>query len=250
MRVPGPLYFDAQAAAATVGDALVLTGAEGHHAVDVRRLRAGEGVSVGDGAGRVCVCTTVQAAAGRLTVRVEQVLRERERRPRVCLIQALAKGGRDELAIQAATEAGVDAVRPWQARRSIARWVGPKAERGQRRWGDVVREASKQSLRATIPTVEPLLIDGSGTAALDALDALFVLDPRAGQPLSAVPAVELRGLARVGLLIGPEGGMSEVDLDALGAAGARRVRLGDSVLRTSSAGLAALALLNVALGRW
>jgi 16S rRNA (uracil1498-N3)-methyltransferase len=250
VRVPGPLYFDAQAAAAAVGDTLVLAGAEGHHAVDVRRLRAGEGVSVGDGAGRVCACTTVQAAAGRLTVRVEQVLRERERGPRVCLIQALAKGGRDELAIQAATEAGVDAVRPWQARRSIARWAGPKAERGRRRWADVVREASKQSLRATVPAVEPLLSDGSGTAALDALDVLFVLDPRAERPLSAVPAVELRGLARVGLLIGPEGGMSEADLDALGAAGAWRVRLGDSVLRTSSAGLAALTLLNAALGRW
>ena len=228
---------------AEVGARVSLTGDEARHAVTVARVRVGERIAIGDGSGFVVWGPVVAASAAELAIEVDEVRHEPEPEPPIWLAQALAKGDRDELAIQAATELGVAGVIPWAAERSVSRWEAAKAAKGRERWASIVREASKQAIRSRVPDVAA----PAGTADLAALPGrLLVLDPLGDIPLTEVP---LDG-QRVTLVVGPEGGIAPREFDALVASGALRVRLGAEVLRTSTAGPAALAVLNARLGRW
>ncbi|RJU03344.1 16S rRNA (uracil(1498)-N(3))-methyltransferase [Arthrobacter frigidicola] len=246
-----PLFFGEPAAvrSARVGSVFVLGGDEGRHATTVRRLAPGEWVDVADGAGFRLRGTVTDGSAGTLAVRVESAEQEEAPREKLVLIQALAKGDRDEQAIEAATELGVDAVVPWQAERSIVRWRAEKAVKGQRKWEAVVAGAAKQSRRAWIPEVHPLLDSGRLPAWSARFDRVFVLSETAGEGLARLVAGPSRG-GTTAVIVGPEGGISERELLALQEAGASAARLGPHVLRSSSAGPAALVLLNHLLGRW
>ncbi len=229
---------------AVAGGVVSVTGDEARHAILVARLRVGERVAVGDGAGLIVEGTVSSADAGVFSVTVERTRREERPRPELWLAQALAKGDRDELAVQAATELGVSGVIPWASERSVSRWVGAKAVKGRERWQTIVREASKQAIRAWVPDVgEPTTTQG-----LTALTGLvLVLEPTASTALTALPIDEHD---RITLVVGPEGGVSDRELATLAEAGAHAVRLGPEVLRTSTAGPAALAVLNARLSRW
>lgn len=221
-----------------------LTGEEARHAAQVARLRVGERVVVGDGRGRVAEAEAVSVARDHVELRVLTLREEPESAPRIVLVQALAKGGRDEAAIQTATELGVAAVVPWQAARSITRWVGPKVDAGVARWSAIVREAGKQSMRPWAAEVLPL----SSTADLAALGGtILLLEPTAETRLVDVDLPTHRDVV---LVVGPEGGIAPEELDRLTAAGATPVRMGPTVLRTSTAGPAAIAALAVRLGLW
>ncbi|MGV3712542.1 16S rRNA (uracil(1498)-N(3))-methyltransferase [Pseudolysinimonas sp.] len=225
------------------GSLVTLGGDEGRHAIAVARVRVGERLSIGDGRGTV-VAGSVSATSGTaLELTVESVSRHPRVTPEVWLAQALAKGDRDELAVQAATELGVSGVIPWAAERSVSRWDGPKAAKGRERWASIVREATKQSIRPYVPPVAEL----TTTAGLATLPGqVLVLVPEAPARLTEV---ELDP-ERVTLVVGPEGGTAPRELETLAAGGATLVRLGAEVLRTSTAGPAALAVLNARLGRW
>ena len=238
---------------AAVGDIVELVGAEAKHAAVVRRVRVGESVTLGDGRGVWLEGEVRDASPSRVEVAITSRSAADEPAVRLVLVQALAKGERDELAVQAACELGVDEIVPWQASRSVSRWEGPKAVKGRERWATIVREAAKQAHRTWVPSVsEPV-----STAQLIARagdQRMLVLDPSATNRLSAVTA---QGDAAQGdaaqdflLIVGPEGGISPEELVKFEEAGAERVRLGDTVLRTSTAGPAAIAVLSVALGRW
>lgn len=230
---------------AAVGDLVSLTGAEAKHAAVVRRLRVGETVTVGDGAGVWLAGVAEEVSPSRVDVRVSERSTQDAPSPRIVLVQALAKGDRDELAVQAACELGVDEIVPWQASRSISRWDGPKAVKGRERWATIVREAAKQAHRRWVPEVA-VPASTSDLAARVSTQRVLLLDPGAPARLS-----ELEPDGRdVVLVVGPEGGISEDEIAKLVAAGAERVLLGDTVLRTSTAGPAAIAVLSVALGRW
>ncbi|MFE7196511.1 16S rRNA (uracil(1498)-N(3))-methyltransferase [Microbacterium oxydans] len=230
---------------ARVGDLVSLTGAEAKHAAVVRRLRVGEAVTVGDGAGLWLTGVAEEVSPSRVEVRVAERVEHPAPTPRVVLVQALAKGDRDELAVQAACELGVDEIVPWQASRSVSRWEGPKAVKGRERWTTIVREAAKQAHRAWVPAVaSPVSTAQLGERA--ASQRLLLLDPTAPTRLSEI---EPDGRDLV-LVVGPEGGISDEELRRLTEAGAERVLLGETVLRTSTAGPAAIAVLSVALGRW
>jgi len=233
---------------AAPGAALTLDGDEGRHAATVRRIRAGEAVDVADGAGRVARCRVEAAERDRLRLTVEAVTDVPARSPRLVLVQALAKGGRDELAVETATECGVDAVVPWQAARSVVTWSGDRGDRGRRRWEATALAAAKQSRRATVPVVGPLASTADLARRAAAGACLLVLHEAAEAPLSTVELPP--GVEAVLLAVGPEGGIADEELARLTAAGARAVRLGTEVLRASSAGPAALAVLSVRLGRW
>jgi len=233
------------------GAVLVLDGDEGRHAATVRRTQPGERVDVADGAGRVARCEVVSVAPGRLDLRVLQVEQVAQRVPALVLVQALAKGGRDELAVETATELGVDAVVPWQAARSVVVWAGERGERSRRKWQGVARAAAKQSRRATVPEVDQA-VSSAGLAelvaqAVAADGAALVLHEDAELALADVA---LPAAGRLLVVVGPEGGIGDAELAGLTGAGAVAVRLGPEVLRTSSAGAAALAVLSVRLHRW
>lgn len=244
---------DAFAGAETVE----IAGEEARHALRVSRLRLGERIAVGNGAGALGAGEVVRVARDRFAVRLDEVRAEPVPSPRLHLVQALAKGDRDERAVEQATEFGVDGIVPWQAERSVSRWDGggdggEKAAKGVAKWRRIAREASKQSLRARIPEVsEPGSLSGLCNLARGGARVL-VLHPAGDRALSdhAREIAAAGGDSDLFLVVGPEGGLSAGELDAFRSAGAAILRLGDTVLRTSSAGPAAIAVLNAALGRW
>lgn len=232
----------------SVGDPVSLDGAEGRHAVAVARVRVGEVLRIADGRGTVVSGPVTTLGKDTLELAVETVEHQDAPRPSLTLVQALAKGGRDEMAVQAATEIGVDRVVPWSAARSVSRWDGAKVEKGRARWAAIAHEAAKQAIRPRVPVVAPLVTTGQLVSALGEGTALVLLDPTATVRLATwEPPTDAEDIA---LVVGPEGGIDGAELDRLEAAGAVRVRLGDSVLRTSTAGPAALAVLQARLGRW
>lgn len=239
------LYLLDSAEGLTVGGTAELSGSEAHHAVVVGRARPGEHLLLSDGRGTMAGGEVLTADREHLSLRIDELREVPEPSPRILLVQALAKGDRDELAVQAATELGADAVYAWAAQRSVSRWEGPKVAKGLARWEGIVREASKQSLRARVPGVAGPL-DLAGVCALAEEALLVVLDPRGDTPIGMLDA----GGRDVALIVGPEGGISDGELEALVSAGAVRCALGSTVLRTSTAGPAAISILNLMLGRW
>ncbi|AZC14055.1 16S rRNA (uracil(1498)-N(3))-methyltransferase [Microbacterium sp. ABRD28] len=241
-----PLHFLASEATTTpVGGVVTLTGAEAKHAATVRRVRVGESVTVGDGAGVWLEGACESVSPSSVAVRVSARSQIAAPAPRVVLVQALAKGDRDELAVQAATELGVDEIIPWQAARSISRWDAAKAAKGRERWQTIAREAAKQAHRPWVPLVSEPVTTAAIAARADS-DLVVVLEPTASERLSGL-ASSSRDLL---LVVGPEGGITPQELALLEDAGATLRRLGESVLRTSTAGPAAIAVVSGALGRW
>lgn len=227
------------------GAHIALGGAEARHAITVARLRVGEPTSIGNGRGLLVSGPVLSIADGELVLEASAVRFQERPSPAIVLAQALAKGGRDELAVQAATELGVDSIVPFRATRSISRWEGVKRERGRERWASIAAQAAKQSIRAWLPTVDAL--ENAGALASRASAArVLVLEPAASQALTGI-VPDGRDIV---LVVGPEGGIEAAEHAAFAAAGAETVRLGTGVLRTSTAGPAAIAVLNAALGRW
>ncbi|WP_026533086.1 16S rRNA (uracil(1498)-N(3))-methyltransferase [Arthrobacter sp. H41] len=251
-----PLFLGDPAAvrSATAGGVFELRGEEARHAATVRRMEPGEAVDIADGAGFRLSGTVLDAAPALLAVAVGSAVQEDPPRHRLVLVQALAKGDRDEQAIEAATELGVDGVVPWQSERCIVRWRGEKADKGRQKWGTVVRGAAKQSRRAFVPSVYPLMNSTQLTTWIPSVDRVFVLSEDAVDSLADRIAASGAGAPASGgttaVVVGPEGGISGSEIEGFVGAGALTARLGPHVLRSSSAGPAALVLLNQLLGRW
>ena len=246
--VTAPLFFVSadQLAAATQGSLIVLDGPEGRHGAIVRRIGVGERIVLTDGIGHRVAAVVESAGAGTLSLRLEAIAYEPQPNSRFVLIQALAKGDRDEQAIEAATELGIDEVVPWQAARSIVIWRGERAARSLRKWESVVLAATKQSRRTRLPLVSAPVSQAAVIQRIERAALSVVLHEEAMLPLAGL---ELPPSGDVLLIVGPEGGISPDELSAFVAAGAVAVRLGHSVLRSSSAGPAALAVMSAA-GRW
>jgi len=261
--VSNPVFFTAPGTLdqQVPGSVFVLDGAEARHAVTVKRLAVGEAVDIADGAGKRLTGTVVAVAPGELTVECLDLAEEPRPGIGLVLVQALAKGDRDELAAETATELGIDAVIPWQAERSIVRWKAERAAKAHAKWQAVVTAAAKQARRAWIPEVRAA-VDGTGLqAAVAAADLAVILHEDAVRPLRQVLETWLDsfrpgstpgdgGVAEILLIVGPEGGISPREVTRLCDAGAVTALLGHHVLRSSTAGPAATVLASDILGRW
>jgi 16S rRNA (uracil1498-N3)-methyltransferase len=245
-----PLFLIGPGELPTSGRCL-LSGAEGHHAAKVRRLRVGEALELSDGCGVLAECVVLEVGAG-LVVDVRTVRTLPAPAPRLVVAQALPKGDRGELAVELMTEIGVDAIVPWAAARCVSVWAGDKAPRAAGRWAAHAREAAKQARRPWVPIVEPLTDTHTLGTRVAAAALAVVLQESATEPLSGVPlsSVLLPAAGEVLLIVGPEGGITAEELTVFQDAGARVCRLGPEVLRTSTAGVAALASLLPRTGRW
>ncbi|MEV4376460.1 16S rRNA (uracil(1498)-N(3))-methyltransferase [Streptosporangium sp. NPDC049644] len=225
----------------------VFGGPEGRHAAAVRRLRAGERLDLTDGAGSVAECVVIEA--GRDSLRV-QVLRRHEvpvPSPRLVVVQGLPKGDRGELAVEMMTEAGVDVIVPWAAARCVTQWKGERAAKALARWRSTAREAGKQSRRFRLPEVTGLASTAGVAALLSAAALGVVLHEEAASPLSGLP---LPAGGDIVVVVGPEGGVSQEEIAAFREAKAVPALLGPTVLRTSTAGVVAAAVLQTRSGRW
>jgi 16S rRNA (uracil1498-N3)-methyltransferase len=238
--VTAPLFL----ADSVDGDALTLGGDEGRHAATVRRIQRGERVDVGDGRGTVAEC--VVTAVGRDSLDLDVVRRrvEPSPEPRLTVVQALAKGDRAEDAVEAMTEVGVDAFVPWAAARSVVRWEGARGEKALGRWRSTARAAAKQSRRAWLPEVHDLATTADVATLLRNAALAVVLHEDATRPLAGV---DVPASGEVVVVVGPEGGITDDELAALGE---EPYRLGRNVLRTSTAGVAATALISSRTARW
>ncbi|MET0475516.1 MAG: 16S rRNA (uracil(1498)-N(3))-methyltransferase [Mycobacterium sp.] len=234
-----------------VGEVAVLDGDEGFHAANVRRIRVGEELDLGDGSGTLAHVVVEDVAKGRLSARVLDKRVVPAASPEVTIVQALPKSDRSELAIELATEAGADAFLAWQSDRCVARWEGQaKVEKGLRRWQAVARSAARQSRRPRVPPVMSLVSTSELVARVTAIagtSVVLVLHESASEPLADGHVRDAESLM---LIIGPEGGIADDELAALTRAGATAVRLGQSVLRTTSAAAVALGALGVLTPRW
>jgi 16S rRNA (uracil1498-N3)-methyltransferase len=234
--------FFADVGGAEVGDRIVLGGDEGRHAADVRRLRVGEPVDLTDGAGTVLHGEVTAVQRGELTVVVSERVDVAAPAPRLTVVQAMARGGRDEQAVEAMTEVGVDHVIGWDAARNVARWT----DRTHAKWTATARSATKQSRRAWCPLISGPETTAEIAARCGKADLAVVLHESATTPLSER---DFPAGGEIVVVVGPEGGIAEAELTVLTGAGASSVRLGDTVLRSSTAGVAALAIICAAT-RW
>lgn len=232
---------------AAPGTVVEVTGDEAHHAVAVRRLREGEHLVLTDGAGCSATAVVTETGKRRFAAAVEDVRRVPRPQPAVTVVQALPKGDRGELAVEVLTEIGVDRVVPWAAARSVAVWRGERAAKSHAKWQATAREAAKQARRSWHPEVEPLAGTDRVVELLGSADLAVVLHESAPAALSALP-VPARG--HLVVVVGPEGGLTEEELAAFFGVGVVPVRLGTEVLRTSTAGVAAVSALLARTSRW
>lgn len=248
MSAPVFLLDPDHAAAASVGGEVVLDGDEGKHAVSVQRLKPGEIVHLVDGQGRR-IEGTVAATQGKNTLRVTvtTINDEPSPTPTITVVQGVAKGSRGELAVQMLTEVGVDVIVPWQAEHSIAKWEDERADRHVAKWRSTAREAAKQARRSRIPTVAPLASSAAVSDWIANSAVALVLDEQSGTPLTSIDVSTAHDVL---VVVGPEGGLSANEREMFADAGGDLVRLGDSVLRTSTAGVAALGAVLSFTGRW
>ncbi|MFS8197087.1 16S rRNA (uracil(1498)-N(3))-methyltransferase [Streptomyces sp. CWNU-52B] len=234
------------------GPEFVLEGPEGRHAVSVKRLRSGEAVVLTDGLGR-WADGVVKSAEGkdRLVVGgLQEVREEPAPAPRITVVQALPKGDRGELAVETMSETGVDEIVPWSAARCVTQWKGERGLKALGKWRATAREAGKQSRRVRFAAVADAMTTKQVAAFLADAEFAAVLHEDRGYPAEPLATVELPAAGRIVLVVGPEGGVSPEELTAFTGVGARVCRLGRSVLRTSTAGTAAGALLLGRTGRW
>ncbi len=203
------------------------------------RIRNEDSITVTDGRGNSYECKVLDSTKG--LVSVVNVENRPQSFPKVHLIQALAKGDRDEQALQACVELGIATVTPWQAEHSVVLW-GDKAERNRNRWQEIAISAMKQSQQSYLPLVNPL----SQTADLSFLGRGYVLEPRATLSIGSIDT----SADEITIVVGPEGGISDRELALLRDKGFVGIKLGDSILRTSTAGPAALAAILTLFDKW
>ncbi|OIQ83152.1 ribosomal RNA small subunit methyltransferase E [mine drainage metagenome] len=222
------------------GPKVVLEGEEARHAASVERLRVGERIRVSDGVGEYVDGVVTAVAKFRVAISVESRALLPPNDLKVVVAQALAKGDSSTVAVELLTEVGVDEILPWSALRSIAKWDDEKKNKGVARWMSVAREASKQSRRIAIPKIDQLNSTKELIARIVAADCAIVLHESGQEPIGKI-TIPSKG--EVLLVVGPEGGIDESELELFKASGAHIAVLGPTVLRSAHAGCVAAALI-------
>ncbi|MEP7090495.1 MAG: 16S rRNA (uracil(1498)-N(3))-methyltransferase [Nocardioidaceae bacterium] len=241
-----PVFLHEGIVGSAVGDVVELAGDEGRRAVVVRRTRVGEQVALTDGAGTTATCTVTATSRTGLSATLDAVVTSDPEMPRVVVVQAIPKGDRGELAVEMLTEVGVDLIVPWAASRSVSVWRGDRQAKALAKWRATSREAAKQARRTWFPEVADPVTTDQVVGLLREASVPVVLHEAASGPLADLP---IPGRGEIVIVVGPEGGISDEELAAFASVGAEPVRMGTSVLRTSTAGVAATAAL-LARTRW
>jgi 16S rRNA (uracil1498-N3)-methyltransferase len=242
-----PLFLSPIPTDTKPGSKIKIAGAEAKHAVSVRRLQIGEAISISDGQGKKARGKVSEFSKDFLELEVESLEELARPKPQLVLVQALAKGDRDEMAVQACTELGIQTVIPWQSERSVSIWKPEKQDKHRLRWQTIATEASKQSLRPFTPEVEQVLGTRELAERLKQFELKLVLDPTSNTGLTSL---QIAGYQSIAVVVGPEGGISPQELDLFRSAGFSLVSLGTGILRTSTAGVAVVSYLQATLGNW
>lgn len=245
------LFYSAAATGVVAHSVITLDASASAHAIRSQRLGVDDHVLVSDGNGTLAEGVISVADPQGASVRIEAVTTRRPPDVVINLVQALAKGDRDLLAAEMATEVGVDCVTPWQARRSIVRLRPERAAKTLAKWESKLAAAAQQARRSYIPALgEPLVSEEIATLHAPQDGAHVVVLHEDGDHNMSDVVSALDGIKTVHLVVGPEGGVAPQELEAVTAAGGTTLKIGSNVMRASTAGPVALALLNQALNRW
>ena len=255
MTLPMFVIRDDSADNYTEGTVFTLPPAVAQHAIKSMRLSDGDNLQLTDGRGTRLLATIIDSDSA--TVNIDEIHRDDTPHVKLGLIQALAKSGRDEQAIEMATEIGVDSIMPWQSHRSIVQWKGNKADKALHKWKDIVMSATEQSRRSTLPEVLPMHTTKQlvtwARERTTAGDIVLVLHQDATDTWDEFEKIvhDNTGIdTTIWVVVGPEGGISDEEVDAFKTAGAHVCVIGHNILRASSAGSVALTLLSRVLGRY
>ena len=226
----------------TVGAVYEFDSLDAHHAIKVLRISAGEIFNLSDGKGAWSRVSVTNVNKKSMSVKVLETGFEDALTEQFTIIQAIPKGDRIKESIELSTEGGVDRIVMWKSARSIGR-ADEKIEKLQQ----TAREASKQSRRCRIPAVTGVITTESVVDEIAKADLALVFHESATMRISQVVKP---GAKMVVIIIGPEGGLTDEEVETFAAAGAKVVLMGRPILRSAHAGLAALAAANTALSVW
>jgi 16S rRNA (uracil1498-N3)-methyltransferase len=223
-----------------------VSGDEAHHAIKVLRTSVGEEILISDGTGNWVRACVEYIEKKTFTAKVLERGFQPEKSPRLIVVQGLPKSDRVKDAIEILVESGVDVIIPWQADRSISKWQKDSLTK----WQSVAEAATKQSRRFR----KPEIIDGLSLSQLLEIEsensAVLVMHESATTKLSEVVTSKFAGMSEIVIVIGPEGGISDSELELLQSTGAHIVGLGPEVFRSAHAGGAALSAVSALIGRW
>ena len=223
-----------------------VSGDEAHHAIKVLRINIGEEILISDGAGNWVRASVENIEKKTFAAKVLERGFQQEKSPRLIVVQGLPKSDRVKDAIEILVESGVDLIIPWQADRSISKWQKDSLDK----WKNAAVAATKQSRRFR----KPEIIDGLSLSQLLEIEsensAILVMHESAETKLSQVVTSKFADMSEIIIVIGPEGGISESELELLQSVGAHIVGLGPEVFRSAHAGGAALSAVSALIGRW
>lgn len=242
-----PVHLVESLAGIAPGQVVAVTGDEAHHAVAVRRMLVGDQVVLTDGNGGRVLGEITETGKRRLEVSVLDATVVAAPQPGITVVQALPKGDRGERAVEMLTEIGCARIVPWAAQRCVAVWRGDRIAKGLSKWRLTAREAAKQARRVWFPEVVGLAQTPTVVELVAEADLAVVLHEESARSMAQV-SVPASG--SIVVVVGPEGGLTSDEVEALTTAGAIEVRLGAEVLRTSTAGVAAVAALLCGTPRW
>jgi len=235
------LFFVDQLSAGTTQE---LGGDEGHHAVAVMRLGIGEQIKIADGAGNWVSGTITEVNKKSLKIDVAQRGSAQAGKPELIVVQAVTKSDRTKEMLELLTVGGADQIIPWQAERCISKWQKDSAQK----WQSAIKEAAKQSRRVKLPVLGDEVTTNQLIKLFQQSDKIVILHESADTGISQLNLSN--EFARIILIIGPEGGISDAEISQLEAAGAVTARMGELVLRSAHAGFAALSAVQSSIGRW
>jgi 16S rRNA (uracil1498-N3)-methyltransferase len=218
-------------------------GDEAHHGVNVLRLKHSEEVKISDGVGSWGIGKVSQLSKKSFTVEISDRGFEHSPKQRVLVVQAILKNDANKEAVDFLTQVGADEIIPWQSQHSI----GKIDDKSFSKWHSAARESSRQSRRVRIPAIVNVHSTESLISKIKGLQNIFVLHESAENRLSQI---EINQEVDVILIVGPEGGLSEIEVNTFVDAGAKVVRLGESVLRAANAGAAAVSVVMSRTGKW
>lgn len=223
-----------------------VSGDEAHHAIKVLRITVGEEILISDGAGNWVRASVQSIEKKTFTAKVLERGFQPEKSPRLIVVQGLPKSDRVKDAIEILVESGVDLIIPWQADRSISKWQKDSLDK----WQSAAVAATKQSRRFR----KPEIIDGLSLSQLLEIESensvVLVMHESATTKLSEIVTSKFAGMSEIIIVIGPEGGISDSELELLQSTGAHIVGLGPEVFRSAHAGGAALSAVSALIGRW
>lgn len=230
------------------GTQVTLSGPEGRHAVSVVRVKVGEHIDLSDGNGLLIAGRVVEVRnPDELVIEVLERIIDDVVLPRLVVVQAIPKGERGERAVELLTEVGADAIIAWEASRCIAQWKGDRAEKALTKWENTAKAAGKQARRSRLPQVTGVATTGDVVSMIAAASGAIVLHEESTTALTDWNP-PLNG--EIVVVVGPEGGITSDEVEAFRQAGAQIVHMGKSIMRTSTAGAAAVAVLGAVTGRW